>query len=359
MDLEYNVTYRKKDKGLQAIISYKDSAGKWKQKSKQGFEDSRKGKAEAKAWVLNQAKNIKENFSTGCTNNKLTFKEFSDMYIKHVRLSYANNTVITYNYALKKFEALNGKDIKNITSIDIENCIDAMIKDKKGENTISTYVDKIKAMFNYAVKHNLIIKNPVQEKVKRKKPEKTALTFEQLNDLLTKIKKISSKYYIACVLAGKCGLRRGEIQGLTWADVNNNYLDINKQWKQNADKTWSFGKLKTDNSKRQVPISESIYTALMDYKKDLKSININNRILDLKTHTSLSKNLRKQFIDIGYDISIHELRHTYTTLLIQSGIDFKTVASLIGDDVAQVMKTYSHVNSDMYDNAKSIIENIF
>lgn len=359
MEIEYNITYRKKDKGIQTIISYKDNNGRWKQKSKQGFEDSRKGKAEAKQWALKQLENIKNNLSTGCTNDKLTFKEFSDMYIKHITLTYANNTIVTYKYALKKFKSLNGKDIKDITAIDIERCVDDMIKDKKGSNTISTYIDKINAMFNYAVKHNLIVKNPVQERVKRIKPQKTALTSDELEDLLIKIKNISYKYYIACILAGKCGLRRGEIQGLTWSDVDNKYLDINKQWKQNADKSWSFGKLKTENSKRKVPISSNIYNALMDYKKSLKSININNRVLDLTTHTSLSKNLRKQFKSLGYDISIHELRHTYTTLLIQNGLDFKTVANLIGDDVAQVMKTYSHVNDDMMNRAETLINNIF
>ena len=40
--MDYNVHYRKKDKGIQAVIQYKDGA-KWRQKNKQGFEDSCKG----------------------------------------------------------------------------------------------------------------------------------------------------------------------------------------------------------------------------------------------------------------------------------------------------------------------------
>ena len=36
-DLNYNLTFREKDKGWQCIVSYKDKLGKWKQKSKQGF----------------------------------------------------------------------------------------------------------------------------------------------------------------------------------------------------------------------------------------------------------------------------------------------------------------------------------
>lgn len=35
--MDYNITYREKDKGIQLIIRYKDYSSKWKQKSKQGF----------------------------------------------------------------------------------------------------------------------------------------------------------------------------------------------------------------------------------------------------------------------------------------------------------------------------------
>lgn len=35
--MQYNITYREKDKGIQYIISYKDRSGRWRQKSKQGF----------------------------------------------------------------------------------------------------------------------------------------------------------------------------------------------------------------------------------------------------------------------------------------------------------------------------------
>lgn len=42
--MEYNVTYRDKDGGIQVIVSYKDRYGKWRQKSKQGFKKKRDAK---------------------------------------------------------------------------------------------------------------------------------------------------------------------------------------------------------------------------------------------------------------------------------------------------------------------------
>ena len=45
--MQYNITYREKDRGWQYIISYKEKNGKWKQKSKKGFKTKREAKAGA------------------------------------------------------------------------------------------------------------------------------------------------------------------------------------------------------------------------------------------------------------------------------------------------------------------------
>ena len=47
------------------------------------------------------------------------------------------------------------------------------------------------------------------------------------------------------------------------------------------------------------------------------------------------------------------------TTLISRGVDFKTVAKLMGHDVEQTMKTYSHVTDEMMDNATQLINKIF
>jgi len=61
----------------------------------------------------------------------------------------------------------------------------------------------------------------------------------------------------------------------------------------------------------------------------------------------------------SFNVYIHELRHTYTTLLIQNGFDFKTVAEYIGDNVQEVIRTYSHVNDDMRKIGNEKIAEIF
>ena len=117
-----------------------------------------------------------------------------------------------------------------------------------------------------------------------------------------------------------------------------------------------FKKLKTNNSYRTIPVSASVIEILKEYKANYP-ISITGRLINIKSSNSYSNVLIKIYRRMGYDISVHELRHTYTTNLIANGIDFKTAAMLIGDTVDMVMKVYSHVNKDMMNKARDIINN--
>ena len=86
--MEYNITYRQKDKGWQYIISYKVN-GKWKQKSKQGF----KSKKEAKPYAEIALQELKNNLNLNQELKDITFEEFKDLYIEHISLYMQENTI--------------------------------------------------------------------------------------------------------------------------------------------------------------------------------------------------------------------------------------------------------------------------
>jgi integrase len=226
---------------------------------------------------------------------------------------------------------------------------------------------RIKCLFNFAVnKYEIILKSPIKniEYEKTRIKEKKALTDFELKKLLLNLKTLKTiktiKPYISSLLASKCGLRIGEICGLTWdnIDFDNKLMIINKQWGKNKSGIWEFKKLKSFKSYRTVPIPYSVIKELVILKQSYP-ININNRILNINNKDAFSSNIKKIYKKSGFNISIHELRHTYATNLIAKGIDFKTAAKLLGHDVKQTMNTYSHVNDDMFNNAKNIIEKFF
>lgn len=353
--MDYNITYRQKDKGWQFIISYKDENGKWKQKSKQGFKNKKEAKPVAEK-MLDEIKG-KMALNIPVEFENLTFKEFADMHIKHLKLSLEYNSMQSYYTILVKFSKLNDMEMSKIKPIHIQNIVDDMVKTNK-ESSIKAYLQKLKTMFKAAVEqYNIISSNPVQNirvKVDKDIQEKTALNSVQSNELLSKIK--NEKYYLVTLIALGCGLRIGEIIGLTWKDIDftNKTINVNKQWKViNDNGDYGFGSVKSKNSNRVVPMSKSVYKALENYKFR----NLDGRIFNYKNTSATTSELRRTYIKLGYNVSVHELRHTYATNLISKGLDFKTVAKLMGHDVEQTMKTYSHVTDEMLQKAFNLINN--
>lgn len=356
--MDYNITYRQKDKGWQYIISYKDKNGKWKQKSKQGFSTKKEAKPYAESAVndLIDSQNLNQDLKD------LTFEEFKDMYINHISLHMQNNTVRLYNMALKHFESLYKLEMKKITNIHVQECIDEMIRKGLSYGTIRTYKNRITAIFNSATdKYKIISKSPalnLEIKINKEPSKKKALTESELKDLINKTKNL--KYKVIFSLAGMCGLRIGEILGLKWnkIDFKNNTITIDTQWKNISENEVGFGELKSANSYRTVPLPPSAKKILLQWK-NYNPIDISNRVIVYNCVSGLTALLRNYTKKIGYDLSIHEFRHTYATSLIARKMDFKTVAKLMGHDVEQTMKTYSHVTDEMLSNATNIINNIF
>ncbi|WP_050607234.1 site-specific integrase [Clostridium niameyense] len=357
--MEYNITWRKKDKGWQFIISYKDNLGKWKQKSKQGFKTQKEGKPYIDKMLKELKSNIKNNNSSNTTNH-ITFEELSVIYIEHNFLYKEYHTIKGYKNCFSKFKDLNNKNINKIKKHDIQSIVDKMLKEHLKYSTVKKYVGILNMFFIYVKDDlNLISELPTMNiKIPKEKEysNKKALTKKELDLLLKKLK--TNRYYIVAFISANTGMRLGEVLGLTWDDIDlkNSTVSVNKQWKVLKNKKSGFGKLKSKNSYRTIPLSPNTLKELKNYKKN-NPIDINNRVAPFN-HASIDKYLNPKLRELA-GITMHELRHTYATLLISSGIDFKTAAKILGHTVEMTMRIYSHVTDDMMKKATKIIENIF
>ncbi|WP_338631110.1 site-specific integrase [Clostridium baratii] len=362
--MDYNITYREKNKGIQVIVSYKDNLGRWKQKSKQGFPNTREGKRKAKFEADKILQILKEDYKNFSNNEfaGITFREFADIYLKHLSISLEVNTINSYKLSLSHFSYLNDLQLINIKPIDIQKGIDELIVKGYKKGSIKTYLNKIKHIFNAAINdYDINMKNPTTKisiPIDKNDVNKTALTLQELDSLLNSI--TIKEHYLIALFASKCGLRIGEIIGLTWADIDfkNNTLSVNKQWKLLKDNTYGFGDVKSKNSNRIIPLTQNLIKELKEFKRS-STLNIDGRIFNEKDTRVVNSKFNKYIKRRGFDISVHELRHTYATTLISNGVDFKTAAQLLGHDVEQTMKTYSHVTDDMLKRASNILENIF
>ena len=174
--MDYNVNYRKKDKGIQCIISYK-VGNKWKQKSKQGFEDSRLGKRKAKEWAENTIQELKELDTANIDMMDITFKDFYNMYISDHKTNLSPNSLVGYNYAFNSVKDLHKLEMAKIKKIDIQRIFDNL---KLSNNSKYTLLARIKCMFNSAINEYEI------NKKRRENYEKTKLTEDREYDKYVK-----------------------------------------------------------------------------------------------------------------------------------------------------------------------------
>ena len=365
--MDYKVFYREKNKSVQCIINYKYATGEWKQKTKQGF----KTQKESKSWqeeMIEKLEKLEEQIASGNVLNEkykgITFEKFKKVYTEHLKLYKAYNTQLNYKTTFNKFAKLNKKALEDITQLDIQIIVDGLVKKGLSRGTIMDNLKRLNTVFKAAVSpYKAIAENPLDVKAitlpKKKKTKKKikALTKVQLDSLLEQISPEND--YIITLIASTCGLRIGEILGLTWdnIDFKRKLIIVKRQWKEIS--KYDFGDLKSVNADREVPIPPKTVAALKQYKENLKVIPLDNRVVLDKNSKSTTSRLIKKYRKLGFNVSVHDLRHTYATMLIGNGVDFKTAAKFLGHNVQMTIKIYSHVNQDMIDAATLKLAEIF
>lgn len=350
--MQYNFTIRKKDKGYQIIVSYKDGL-KWKQKSKQGFSTQR----DAKLYGQEIVEKLKKT-STNPLDDSLkdiTLIEFYKIYMNENKPD-VYTTYKAYDNAFNKFNQLFNIKIKDISEIQIKNIINNLNQSIASKNLCITIITKI---LKYAISpYRIINHNPCQniKRLKSKKDKKlNALSDDKIDHLLNSIKEHNYKYYLICSIAAYTGMRYGEILGLTWSDIDldNSIIDINKQLAYSDKGLFKIRQLKTKNSYRKIPIPPILKNILISYK----TISDDEFLFNNNTgSTGAVSVIIKRYLP---NTSIHDLRHTYATKLISNGVDIKTVASLLGDTVDTVINTYIHYTDEMRLKAHDSVSKIF
>lgn len=347
----YSISTRQKDKGWQVIVSYKDRYGKWRQKSKQGFTTKRQAKDYGDAIV----KDIKENLLL--TNNEelanMTFIEFTRLYFEDMKDKLRPNSVLTYQNAIKHLYPIHNIKVTDITP----SIIHSMVQEMPLATPSKHYPLRcLKTILSHAISHyNLLPHNPVTNPIpyKPKMTRKRIVTTEEIDMYLNNSDPLS-QYHVAIKLLYYTGMRIGELLGLTWGDIDfdNMTISINKQWVRiGSNNILGYGQLKTKNSKRILPIPMALITTLQEYQQQ----SADDRIIPIKSPSMLYGHIHTHI----NNHSPHDFRHTYATKLLSSGVDIKTVASLLGDTVDTVIKTYIHYSDEMRENARLEIQRIF
>lgn len=208
--MQFNITIRRKDKGYQCIVSYKDG-NCWRQKFKQGFETQKAAKIHAQTIIDKLKKAI--TISDDSLRN-ITLIEFFEIYIRENKPR-TFNTLRTYTHAFDIFKPIHTEKITNITPYHVKRILNDISHSTATKNLA---LGLIQRLFNYAVlPYKILTINELKvipRYVDNKPPKIKVLTDDEIEMLLNGVKPINYFYYVLFCIGVYTGMRYGEIRHL-------------------------------------------------------------------------------------------------------------------------------------------------
>ena len=206
-------------------------------------------------------------------------------------------------------------------------------------------VATIRSFYKYLTnKAKLLTKNPVQDldSPRQKKSLPKYLSLDESIDLLESVDgKNATRDFCILTLFLNCGLRISELVNLNVTDVRDNQLRV-------------LGK---GNKERILFLNDACVKAIQDWMTDRNALTLidqNALFVTLQNRRRISvaavhKLVKKHLADAGLDstqYSAHKLRHTAATLMLQNGVDVRTLQEVLGHDHLNTTQIYTHVDND-------------
>ncbi len=228
--------------------------------------------------------------------------------------------------------------------------------------TVRNINQVISSAMDFAVAQKIISENPCKAvalpKIEHK--EMQTIPAEQLQAFLTEAKAtgVYEMYYIELAT----GLRRGELLGLKWEDIDmqQGIIRVRRQVAR-IDGKIVEAPLKTKNSYRTVTISPQAIEVLKQQKAKTNDQYVfpspnGGPISPDSVNNMLKRVLERAGIP---KVRFHDLRHTFATLALQNGVDIKTVSGMLGHFSAGfTLDTYAHVTTTAQKEAAQTMGNV-
>ena len=310
-------------------------------------------------------------------NSNMILSEWMDRWMaEYATPTLRPSTVNGYASDIKTHicPALGAKQIRFITRNDVQKFYNTLRK-KKSQNRVhgieKTLADStvrgihllLHEIMDAAVRARLISKNPANGTTipKCNYPPKKILNEEQLNAFMDAIRN-EPLWYDLFYTEITTGLRLGEICGLKWNDLDETTgkLKVQRSIRKAAGGKLEIGETKTEKGTRSILLPPSTLHLLKERRKTAMTEWIFPSLLMPEEPTAPSAayhRLKVILTGAGLpDIRFHDLRHTFATHALTSGVDAKTLSGILGHTNASfTLDTYTHVTTDMQKNASAIV----
>ena len=289
----------------------------------------------------------------------MTFKECFEKWWSIYQLNLNPVTISKHDllYRTHILPSLGNKDLSEISDCDVVNFVNEQLEHgnckthtELNPNTVRRLVGVVSLTFDYAIDNGLADKNQCKGiKIKQIPPKEFEIFSE--SEIESLIQHTSSEWLSDMILlAYRTGMRKGELYGLQWGDIDfpNKCLEVKRTISSDSYRVIYTNQPKTRCSKRKVFLDEMSMLTLERRRKrntmpgvEWVFPNKDGQPRCPNSHTALFRNACNA-VNVPYR-NFHCIRHSHITWLLNKGVPVKLVSERVGHSNALVTaNTYAH-----------------
>lgn len=392
-------TARKKGRGYEIRVSCGiDINGKKLGKSKTWIPDEGMTQKQIEKELARQKVLFEEEVKNGiCPDNKIRFVDFSKRWMdEYAKVNLTIKTYARYEIYLKRInQGIGHLKLKDITPLQLNAFYRSLEADgvnqrkrydengdlinngKLAPKTILDHHRVISKILSTAVKWGLLEKNVAMRADPPKVPHReiSYLNEKEVRQMLTLLEKEPIQYQTMITLLVYTGIRRGELCGLEWKDIDfeNQVMHVVRSAQYIGNKTMITKEPKTKSGIRHFSLSIHACILLKKYRRwqleqkfnagdrweesDRLFTSWNGKPIHPDTVTDwFSKFIKRSGLPY---VTLHSLRHTNATLMIAEGTDVCTVSRRLGHaNTATTLNIYAHALKSKDREAANTLDNV-
>lgn len=291
----------------------------------------------------------------------MKYKEWLNIWLdNYIKPSSKMQTAKSYERIIHKqiSVALGEKELADLTAMDIQLFVTDLLNNGNtrthsglAANSVNGIISVIQSSLKMAVILGYASKN-VSAGIKHpkiKSKEITCFTISEQKKIEEAALSARKDKYRGIILCLYTGLRIGELLALTWNDIDfeKSILSVTKtchDGNENGEHVRIIDTPKTENSRRQIPLSKTLVKMLKEIKKKSKCefvIADGEKPVFIRSYQRMFELFLKK-LKLPHK-GFHSLRHTFATRALECGMDVKSLSEILGHKNAMItLNRYAH-----------------
>lgn len=320
---------------------------------------------EAADWQIRTQRTLENGTYVEESVAQISLNDFTAVW-RSSKTKASERTMMRYEVLLRNqiLPYLGERKLSAIHQKDIETWVSGLLSEGHGAASIGKALALVTQILNYAIDQNMLLTRNPALKVSAPEPtnrRKKALTPDELRDLA----EACAPYEVLVMFLGLTGARISEALILRVGDVdlNEQFVTIDKAWTFGADYKLVEGSTKT-NQVRRIPLPTVLIEMLTPVvegrrKESFLFQGAKGEALNYGwfRKTYFSPAIQKLGLK---NVTIHSLRHTFASILIQNKAVISNVSALLGHSSTQLtLNTYTHTYAEGMRQDMAKLDDIF